>query len=70
MKMKNIIILNLFCFGINQMILSQTYFINSIQDATLGNRALLHTNELRLGNSSLYTERSKNLLRFGDGTSV
>lgn len=70
MKMKKIIILNLFYFGVNQMILSQTYFINSIQDATFGNRALLHTNEFRIGNSSLYTERSKNLLRFGDGTNV
>jgi hypothetical protein len=48
----------------------QTYFINSSPDATLGNRALVHTNELKIGTSTLSSERTKNLLKFGDGNNV
>jgi hypothetical protein len=49
---------------------AQTYYINSSTDATLGNRLLLHTNELKIGNSSSSSERAKNMLKIGDGNYI
>lgn len=54
----------------NVSLYAQTYYINGITDSSLGNKALLHTNELKIGNSTSATERAKNLLRFGDGSYV
>jgi hypothetical protein len=36
----------------------------------LGNKVLLHSNELKIGNSTSATERAKNVLKIGDGSYI
>jgi hypothetical protein len=49
---------------------AQTYYINGTTDASLGNKALIHRNELKIGNSSSSTERAKNMIKIGDGSYI
>ncbi|MDR1372202.1 MAG: hypothetical protein LBJ17_03615 [Dysgonamonadaceae bacterium] len=53
-----------------QLSMHAQYYINGTTDATLGNKVLLHSNELKIGNSTSASERTKNLLKFGDGSYV
>jgi hypothetical protein len=49
---------------------SQTNYIQSTTDASLGNQPLLHNNELKIGNSTSATERAKNMIKIGDGSYI
>jgi hypothetical protein len=51
-------------------VLSQTNYISSTTDASLGNKPLVHSNELKIGNSSSVTERAKNMIKIGDGSYI
>jgi hypothetical protein len=49
---------------------AQTYYINGTTDTSLGNRPLIHNNELKIGNSTSATERAKNVIKMGDGSYI
>jgi hypothetical protein len=49
---------------------AQTYYINGTTDTSLGNRPLVHNNELKIGNSTSATERTKNVIKIGDGSYI
>jgi hypothetical protein len=68
--MKQIIVLIILGFCAQVSLHSQTYYIQGTTDTSLGNKALVHTNELKIGNSSSATERAKNMLKIGDGSYI
>jgi hypothetical protein len=49
---------------------AQTYYINSTTVDSLGNKPLIHRNELKIGNSASATERAKNRIKIGDGSYI
>jgi hypothetical protein len=68
--MKQTIVLIILGFCAQVSLHSQTYYIQGTTDTSLGNKALVHTNELKIGNSSSATERAKNMLKIGDGSYI
>jgi hypothetical protein len=68
--MKQIIVLIIGVFYTQVSLHSQTNYIPSTTDVSLGNKVLLHNNELKIGNSSSATERAKNMIKIGDGSYI
>jgi hypothetical protein len=68
--MKKIRLLTGLLMGLQISLYAQTYYINGTTDSSLGNKALLHTNELKIGTSALAVERAKNMIKIGDGSYI
>lgn len=68
--MKNNLLVILFLNASLFSVYSQTNYIQSTTDASLGNKVLLHSNELKIGNSTSATERAKNMIKIGDGSYI
>jgi hypothetical protein len=66
---KNVLSIGLF-LSLQISLYAQTHYITGTTDASLGNQPLLHSNELKIGNSALATERVKNMIKIGDGSYV
>jgi hypothetical protein len=68
--MKNFVLSVGLFLSLQVSLYAQTYYINGTTDSSLGNKALLHTNELKIGNSTSATERAKNMIKFGDASYI
>lgn len=68
--MKNNLFVILFLNASLFSLYSQTNYIQSTTDALLCNKVLLHSNELKIGNSTSATERAKNMIKIGDGSYI
>jgi hypothetical protein len=68
--MKTKVLLIGFFLSLQISLYAQTYYINGTTDASSGNQPLIHSNELKIGNSTLVTERAKNMIKIGDGSYI
>jgi hypothetical protein len=66
---KNVLLIGLF-LSLQVSLYAQTYYINGTTDASLGNKPLIHSNELKIGNSTSATERAKSMIKIGDGSYI
>jgi len=67
--MKKIFVLMVFLLFLS-LGYAQTYYIQNSTNSSYGNIPLLHTNELKIGNSSLLSERQKNMIKIGDNSYI
>jgi hypothetical protein len=68
--MKKIVLLIGLFLSLHVSLYAQTYYVTGTTDSSLGNKALLHSNELKIGNSISATERAKNMIKIGDGSYI